>query len=266
MGVKRRSAAIAVAASGTLLGCSLFTDLGSLSDTPAPDPGVADAAAGVADASPSSTSDGASGTVDDAAARTDAAPSTVIFADDFENGAPLPRSWGATSGKPTLVQRAGAPSGTTVLRLASSAAAPSEAKLLKSLDVPAGAKKLSCAFSILVTAYGGGGAVHAATLETATLGTWFSYADAVWSYYARQDGTPNEFFYQPQLAMRDVWRRVTYSIETSGKLSFAVDGFVRTEQASPLTFSNSSLAIGIVDPYPDADIEVFFDDVACTAE
>jgi hypothetical protein len=252
-------------AMATTSACALFTDLGDFSSggDQAADAAAADGAAPGADGSRPNGDDG--GAVADAASEDSSSVEIgTVFADSFDDAAPLPRGWDEVTGPPTIGPSTDAPSKPNVL-VAGSKMPHGEVKLLKRVATP-GKSVISCRFRVKVTKNTLTERTTVAVLEAADgVYAWFEVANAHWHYYGQQGTT--EYSNQLVTSTAGQWLDTTITIEKVGKITVTSLGGSRTSTIAPVDTSKLLFAAGIVRlPNTNEEREVLVDDVVCTAK
>jgi hypothetical protein len=214
---------------------------------------------------------------DDAAADTGAAASdaaadvpadaTPLFVDSFDDGAPLPRQWGAAAGSVAVVASATAPSPGSVLVARSVTPQHAVAFLRKIIATP-GKTELSCRFKVRLQNYGGFFQLTTAELEgSGTTYVRFDLTPAEWTAYGQQTGSPPDFTERRNGNFRDVWLDVTLTLRSAGKAIVRVGGDVAEMNVLPFQTEQLVFTLGIERVPTEAfDYEVAYDDVSCNAQ
>ncbi len=248
-------------------GCSFFIDTDEITESsPSARDGSAPFEASVGDDGGASPDDGAIGadasTGIDAKAMVEAtAPDPdFLFADSFDDPAPMPRAWSQQTGTPVLFDTVTAPSPPRVLRVVSQSGSVAAHFLVKELSAP-GATAIVCRFALRFVSHDNAHTVLFANI-TVPAGYVNLYASAVdWRYYGQY---VNDFAASSPRSMVGPFMSVEIRVEPT-KMVFKVDADVRTVTTETTTLDTFKLQIGSTVNTPVA-AEAHFDDVVCRKE
>jgi hypothetical protein len=242
-------------------GCALLTNLDGLSDAPTTATQDGGDAAPPSDAASLGDSEGipdGGGTL----------PTNIVFQDDFEPPALLPRAWQTALGNLSLVD--GGANGSRALQAISFADAGAASRLSKTVATPT-ATTIACELTFNVKIYGGSYNVVLARLQMKD-GTYvrLTLDGSRWQFYGQQPpldgGAPTEF--GSTFPVPSVGRplRARLELTASGKVTVTVDGLSGSRTIRPPPTSQLTLTVGIYDiPTEAHDYAALFDDVVCFA-
>jgi hypothetical protein len=235
----------------TVAGCTWLTNFDELSE-PTAGSGAARDAALETDGPPSPEA----GDADPSDAASDA---VVVFADDFDDGVALPRSWDLASGGPVIEQADDAPTPAAVLAATSLGAEPAAPFVEKTLDATT-AESVVFRFHMKELAFTGDSYMIVAEVTSGSKRKiWLMRSFSEWQLYTIFDQVEKSAF---GVAVAGAWLPVEIRVSRTGRVDMTVagaSGFV--EHGDLGSLESMTLRIGVVPPTTPGDRRVLFDSV-----
>jgi hypothetical protein len=186
-----------------------------------------------------------------------------VFADNFDDNMPLPRSWTEVVGAPVIESAADAPNKPNVLHATVAGDGGTPSFLRVKIATP-GATSIACSFAVQLLQFSPGNYTTVAMLfgEQQTY-VRLDLTTNAWHYYGQY---PDGGDYANILArtMLGVWSRATLRLDSDGTVTVTVNDETLSSKIPPIGTNQLELRFGIQYALPPDTLDVRYDDVRCS--